>query len=465
MDETLFGWIFLICMLVWRGISRSNCIQKVLHCFGCCGRCTPFFVLQWYVLTWIGLFLGLVRTLYDIVKYDYIGFQFLREDKIRAKISSICEGQEWAVGGKQCTTLRQELLIPPWLHFISLAAPVFGLVGFVILTARLYTFVTLNVHAKNREEALNESDMQSDDLPWKLAPRLEWVVIILGTPLIFIVMSMRSLIRIWTVMTGSAYHSGINWEDIVRLELATYQMDLELSVAFQFYACLMFGLLCTSFMQFSTTIQIEDRDLRTRYLRIVAYTAVQGVYAFVFIGVLRTMFDIAVTYISEMPEYHDKAEIIQDKVLSKVGTIFSFVTILCMVNMVLISKVPDIENGLSNANLKFTGVRLLLLITQIQPQVLQGITVGSSLYQTVSENAEKFHLKEYLLRWTFTPKQALLAHAALLNYECMIVALLTYYLWRLETKQKQELMKELNSGRAAQARERESAHGYWLLDA
>ena len=28
-------------------------------------------------------------------------------------------------------------------------------------------------------------------------------------------------------------------------------------------------------------------------MRIVAYTAVQGVYAFVFIGVLRTIFDIA----------------------------------------------------------------------------------------------------------------------------------------------------------------------------
>ncbi len=31
-----------------------------------------------------------------------------------------------------------------------------------------------------------------------------------------------------------------------------------------------------------------------RYMRIVAYTAVQGVYVFVFIGVLRTIFDIAV---------------------------------------------------------------------------------------------------------------------------------------------------------------------------
>ena len=34
--------------------------------------------------------------------------------------------------------------------------------------------------------------------------------------------------------------------------------------------------------------------LAARYMRPVAYASVQGVYAFVFIGVLRTAFDIAV---------------------------------------------------------------------------------------------------------------------------------------------------------------------------
>ena len=66
------------------------------------------------------------------------------------------------------------------------------------------------------------------------------VVIILGTPLIFIarhlrasdfaaaaqtwttqVMAMRSLIRIWTVMAGTAFRGGTPWEDMERLEIAT----------------------------------------------------------------------------------------------------------------------------------------------------------------------------------------------------------------------------------------------------
>ena len=43
-----------------------------------------------------------------------------------------------------------------------------------------------------------------------------------------------------------------------------------------------------------------------RYMRIVAYTAVQGVYVFVFIGVLRTIFDIAVAELQKKMELHPR---------------------------------------------------------------------------------------------------------------------------------------------------------------
>lgn len=106
------------------------------------------------------------------------------------------------------------------------------------------------------------------------------------------------------------------------LELAAPRFDPRCrawpEVGFQFYACLMFGLLCTSFLQHSRMVNIRDQQYSARrYMKIIAYTAVQGVYAFVFIGVLRTIFDITVTYISEMPKYEAQAQLIQDKVLSK----------------------------------------------------------------------------------------------------------------------------------------------------
>eukprot|EP00434_Breviolum_minutum_P039511 symbB.v1.2.035089.t3/scaffold4652.1/size36891/3 len=468
MDETLLGWIFLIGMMIWRMLLRCWCSQRLLH------MCGPIaWMFQWYNLTFAGLLLLLVRTFFDIVKYDYIGFHMLSEDKIYDQISKICDAQGWKAEDQSCTDLRAELKIPPWLHNFSLVAPVCGILGFFILGHRLAYFVKTNVAAKRKaqageqafapnEDGTPEDKISTDGLPWKLADRMDWVVIILGTPLIFIVMAMRSLIRIWTVMTGTAFHSGIPWEGMERLEIATYQMDLELAVGFQFYACLMFGLLCTSYLQHSRIVSTgKDRKYTQRYMRIVAYTAVQGVYVFVFIGVLRTIFDIAVTYYSEMPKYHDRAETIQVKILDKVGTIFSFVTLLCMLNMFLISRVPDIANGLNGANPKFTSVRLLLLIAQIQPQVLRAITVGSTLYEMVSQNAEKFHLEEQFHKWTFTKKQALLAHAAALNVECLVVACLTWLLWRPDDKRDKALMLDLKADDdVAQAREAED--GYQL---
>ncbi|CAK9063199.1 unnamed protein product [Durusdinium trenchii] len=475
MDETLLGWIFLIGVMIWRMLLRCHCSQRLLHM---CGPVAWMF--QWYYLTFAFLVLLLVRTFYDIVKYDYIGFHFLSDaswpswDKIYNQIEKICDAK--SLSDDACDALRKELRIPPWLHKFSLVAPVCGLLGFAILSMRLGYFVKKNADVKLKvkqgEQAFPDDDeghevqVATDGMPWKLADRMDWVVIILGTPLIFIVMSMRSLIRIWTVMTGTAFRGDRSWEEMSRLEIATYQMDLELAVGFQFYACLMFGLLCTSFLQHSRMVSIRDTQYSAkRYMRIVAYTAVQGVYAFVFIGVLRTIFDIAVTYISEMPKYHEQAQIIQDKVLGKVATIFSFVTLLCMLNMFLISRVPDIARGLNGANPKFTSVRLLLLIAQIQPTVLQAITVGSPLYKNVSENVAKFHLEDMFQKWTFTEKQALLAHAAALNVECLVVACLTWLLWRPDDKRDKELMKDLAAeDKVAQAREIEDAYQL-LLDA
>jgi len=431
-----------------------------------CGPFALFF--QWYNLTFLGLLLLLVRTFWDIVKYDYIGFHFLSQEMVQQRVQNVCDGE--GLEKEKCYELREELDIPPWLHRLSLVAPVLGFIGFLILSHRLAYFIKLNKNVKNGTKVFQQTPedlpgdtVQTDNLPWKLADRIDWVVIILGTPLIFIVMAMRSLIRIWAVMTGSAYHANIPWDHMVDLELATYQMDLELAVAFQFFSCLIFGLLCTSFLQHSRILNVHASYSQSKYMRILGYTAVQGVYAFVFIGVLRTIFDIAVTYLSELPEHRAQAHMLQEQVLSKVGTIFSFVTVLCILNMLLISKVPDIAEGLNGANPKFTGVRLLLLIAQIQPQVLNGITVGSKLYMTLEQHAKEMELQDELKRWTFTKNQALLAHAALLNAECLLVAFLTWSLWRLKEKQEKALMKDLHASASASARE---LTGYQrLLDA
>merc|ERR1719201_3313879 len=100
--------------------------------------------------------------------------------------------------------------------------------------------------------------------------------------------------------------------------MATYRMDLELSFGFQFYAVWTFGLLCTSFLEYSKYIRAEDEVTGRAYKRTLARTSIQGVYAFVVIGVVRTFFDFAVVLLQENPEYKALANSIQEKAVGKV---------------------------------------------------------------------------------------------------------------------------------------------------
>merc|ERR1712232_522433 len=121
-----------------------------------------------------------------------------------------------------------------------------------------------------------------------------------------------------------------------RLELATYSMDLELGLTFQFYGILMFGFLCTSFLKHSKYIRTGDAIAGQHYMSTLAYASIQGVYAFVLVGILRSVFDFTVMYLEENPIHKAAAESLQLKLLDKVGVVFSFVTLLCMVNMIAV---------------------------------------------------------------------------------------------------------------------------------
>merc|ERR1719215_2167308 len=117
---------------------------------------------------------------------------------------------------------------------------------------------------------------------------------------------MRSLIRVWAVMTGSCYKLGMDWAEVQQLEMATYTMDLELAYTFQFYAIWKFGLLCSSLLEHSKYIRETSESERVavkHYKRTLAKTSIQGVYAFFIVGLLRSGFDFGVAYFQERPAY------------------------------------------------------------------------------------------------------------------------------------------------------------------
>jgi len=277
-------------------------------------------------------------------------------------------------------------------------------------------------------------------LPWMMPKNMEKMVLIIGIPLVFIVMSMRALVRALAVMTGSSwapYHKhpdGTQWHHVVAMEKATYTLDLELAVTFQFYAIWNFGELCGNFLaqsKYITASDVPEQVLR-QYKQTLKWATIQSLYSFVIVGMARSLFDFVASVMQENPAMKATADKMEAQFMSQIGSVFTFVTILCVINMQIVCKMQDIRDKIGNATLKFHGTRLLLLVAQIQPQILNALTVGSPLYLKSTTFLQKHHLEKYLHSWTFTENQSRLLHAALLNYWCLFVAIFNAWVWKMK---------------------------------
>merc|ERR1712032_314976 len=153
-----------------------------------------------------------------------------------------------------------------------------------------------------------------------------------------------------------------------------------------------------------------------------------GVYFYVLIGVGRTLGDFTAAVLSENKKYAYMAEQLQEKGLDKIAPIFAVSTLLCIYNMRIIAKMQDVTLHLGNASLKFNSTRVLLLISQIQLQVLTGLTAGSDLYEKAASLPPPY---DHVVKdWHFSVYRAKLLHASLLSFECLIVVIFNRLAWR-----------------------------------
>lgn len=312
----------------------------------------------------------------------------------------------------------------PGVRRLALMAPAAGMVAFLIVALHVWANVKFG-HKLNME-----SDEIHRQLPWKPRARQNMVLLVIAMPTVFIVMAMRGEIRMWAVMTGSAWLPYVklesqmenpltNWTEVKTLQLATYTTDLELASTFQYYTVWSFGQLCASYF---LRAPLEYRQALT-------WAGLQGVYFYVLIGVVRSVGDFVVTVLSESkdPGKAFLAQQLQEKVLNQIGPVFTVGTMLCVYNMYIIAKMKDVTDHLGKASLKFQATRVLLLVSQIQLQVLIGITAGSKLQQAIeklpaplNQTADYLHLSVY---------RAKLLHASLLGFECLAVIIVNRFMW------------------------------------
>jgi len=124
----------------------------------------------------------------------------------------------------------------------------------------------------------------------------------------------------------------------------------------------------------------------------------------------------------------DSSSLLERSVLQAVNTIFSFLTILCVINMFIVGRTKTIKERLGNANLKFMGARLLLLIIAVQEQAANALTMDSDMNKQVVAKAAERGLDMSAFRLTHL--QADLLHISLLNFECLFVVCFNVFAWR-----------------------------------
>mmetsp|Transcript_60337 Transcript_60337/g.127788 ORF Transcript_60337/g.127788 Transcript_60337/m.127788 type:complete len:449 (+) Transcript_60337:69-1415(+) len=399
MNVALITAILTIICALWGLLTSCNFVQKCLHCFG------PLTVLlQWYTFLFVGLGLLLVRTYYDIVRFDYVKYHFLKYGMVINEDGYIPDLSD---------SEHEALRIGPVLKVFAMGAPTAGFLAGIVVICHSTKYIRSFV---KRHTELCYSATQQESL----------VLLVIALPLVFIIMAMRSEIRALAVMTGSAWtphhdmDDGADWEEVKTLELAMYRMNLEVANFFQYMTIFLFGRLCVRYL----------RAVPAEYRTTLMTAGLQGVYLYVFAGICRCIANMVMAVLGEEKDSwrQYQMEQIKSKIMPKVEPVFTVATILCVINMLIICRMSEIKKSLPSANLKFQGVRILVLISQIQMQVLLGLKVGGQFYNLVTEHLPDKY-QGWVKYWDLSEYRAELLHACLLCYECLLVAIFNSCFW------------------------------------
>lgn len=448
MNEPLVCWISLLVVLLWGSLTQGKGYHTSLK--EKCGCLAP--VIQWYVVAGFFLFLFFMRTLWDVLRFEYLAMKFLNPDKYMDNLNPDIS----YIGLSDDELNGPALTIPTFLRWLSLVSPIAGLITFVVASCQTVRGIIQHNSAEKRSNAFLRT-------------------VVIGMPLVFVAMAVRATIREWAVMTGSCWSSAIKasmkdatpevrqneWESLKALEIATYEQDLQVAAAFQFFAVGCFGQVCSKALSHmvSNNNNAENRDdpdaerKAKKDSGILRQLAVVGLHAFVVLGVAKTVVNIVIAMISSDPANLPIIQPIQTKIIKTLDPVFLFATVLSVINMMLLGKMDEVSKRLPGANTKFNATRALLIIGQGQFSVIRAfITTGGDTPSPVLHALHNFkwHGEHPFadLTFDFGIHQARLLHSSLLCFECLIVAIVNFQVWKehskIESEEAGQLTEPLN---------------------
>jgi len=214
---------------------------------------------------------------------------------------------------------------------------------------------------------------------------------------------------------------GDTHNDKIMMYVSLIRSNLELAEAVEFVAIAAFAQMCL------TCIMESGEHKELIFGRpAVWWLAQTGVLSVVVVGIVRELLSLtqlrsSISWINNLLD-NSNLRISAATMLSSTDTLFDFVTLLCVVNMFVICKMEAVTKKVLNANLKFTGARMIVIVANIQEKALMP-AVHSTSEATIAEWRKPrplLNLDGY---------GCALLHVSLLTFECFLITAFHAVTW------------------------------------
>jgi hypothetical protein len=374
------------------------------------------------------------------VKIFVVAHKQLHEDDVQG----LCEGREPFKRGSKVVCTRNG-------HRIG------GTIDLMTDEQDGFDLKNIRVHVKEDNDSAHydwfgRGDLQHDvaeSNPWSLKEVDELILLLIIMPAFFMVMATFALIRKLEVFTGSSFAGG-TYESYAVWRQSTCDIDLACAAAFQYFTVCAFAKLCSKVFSLDDLIEkVESNELRlivarnklagqlhqdpmalrcsqtlTDSLQVaseqhkngLSMAGLQGIGAYILIGLLRSIFTIITAVMVELKQNHIQGLWLQ--FIARFQPVFFFASALCIYNWGVIQRFPDIREAFDNMpTKKFLAVRLLILCGDAQKSALTFVSTHDSFQG-----------------FMVTSHQADLIHILLLMIECSLVIVWNFFQWRVQGK-------------------------------
>lgn len=393
--------------------------------------------MQWSPMLIVGIGFLLCRTFHDVVKFEYLGMKMLAPTLVSQSVNRI---QHETNGTQISQEDRDNIELPSFLRWFSLAAPPCGIIAYFLVVLHLRNIVKQGAKIKTSEHDYarrHGENPQTTERIYRSTKRQNMIMLVILLPVVFVAMSMRAQIRIWEVMTGTAWIPYLptgrlnnvlaHWDEIKTAEMTTQDLDIALANFFQLQAVGAFGVLVISYL----------KDAPPKYRSVLSGAGLLGLWCYVVIASIVFFADFyrALLAAAEAADVHHgvgrtpqfvrrflmmdhvTSEDVEEKFLGPIQPMNLIFTLLCVANMLVYERMDEIKAHLGEATLKFNATKLLLILTHVQPIVISHITHVPLLEQHL------FH------SWHPSASCQALIHCSLLIYESLIVVLVNAFCW------------------------------------